>query len=223
MRLFDAPMISGPLSAGMPAYWLPGTTFISAILDPPALGALLRLSPGELRNAPVPLAWALPALPVEQVQEQLLAAAGPAGWVQVLSAWLLALADRGEQRWRGSFRLPQQWLFQPAPEIARQCGVGVRQLERRFLAAYGQSLRDSRRMARYERALGLLIADPLRRRGALTRVAMDAGYHDQAHMVRDFVDYLGLPPGSLLAGPEHGELRLLRYDAASRAVLLAGR
>jgi AraC-like DNA-binding protein len=122
-----------------------------------------------------------------------------------------------------AFRLPQPWLFQPAPDIARQCGVGVRQLERKFFAAYGQSLRDSRRMARYERALGMLIADPMRRHGVLTRVAMDAGYHDQAHMVRDFVHYLGLPPGGLQTDESAGTLRLLRYDSASRAVLLAGR
>lgn len=98
--------------------------------------------------------------------------------------------------------------------------ISVRRLQRRVMASYGQSLRDGRRMMRYIRALSSMLGTPPRY-GALTRVAVDSGYHDQAHMVRDFVQYTGLAPRALLAaaGDAAGALRLLRYDDASRAVV----
>eukprot|EP01032_Pedospumella_encystans_P014501 gene14501-16647_t len=109
---------------------------------------------------------------------------------------------------------------QKMADLNRRC---VRQFERRFLAAYGQNLRDSRRLARYARALAMMMSGPQPLpRGQLTRIAMDAGYHDQAHMVRDFSGLLGQAPGGLMAGPDTGELRLLRYDADSRPAVVQG-
>jgi AraC-like DNA-binding protein len=105
-------------------------------------------------------------------------------------------------------------------DIAGRFGISVRQLERRVMASYGQSMRDGRRMMRYIRALSRMVAAPLRH-GGLTRVAVDCGYHDQAHMVRDFVQYTGMAPKALLAAAADasGAMRLLRYDDASRVVV----
>jgi AraC-like DNA-binding protein len=75
-------------------------------------------------------------------------------------------------------------------------------------------------MMRYTRALSHMIAAPLRH-GGLTRLAVDCGYHDQAHMVRDFVQYTGMAPKALMAATADasGALRLLRYDEASRPLV----
>lgn len=216
-RLLDQAFVCGPMSRAIPAEWQPGTTFVSALIEPSRFSGLFGVPLNELLNLPVPLDDAVPGLPYRELQEALLAARHAAAWVELISDWLLRLAARREAALRSAFRLPAALLFSPAETIAREHGVSVRQFERRFLAAYGQNLRESRRLARYARALGMMLSGPQPLpRGRLTRIAMDAGYHDQAHMVRDFTELLGQAPGSLLAGPEAGELRLLRYDEPSR-------
>lgn len=216
-RLLDQAFVCGPMSRAIPAEWQPGTTFVSALIEPSRFSGLFGVPLNELLNLPVPLDDAVPGLPYRELQEALLAARHAAAWVELISDWLLRLAARREAALRAAFRLPAALLFSPAETIAREHGISVRQFERRFLAAYGQNLRESRRLARYARALGMMLSGPQPLpRGQLTRIAMDAGYHDQAHMVRDFTELLGQAPGSLLAGPEAGELRLLRYDEPSR-------
>ena len=216
-RLLDQAFVCGPMSRAIPAEWQPGTTFVSALIEPSRFSGLFGVPLNELLNLPVPLDDAVPGLPYRELQEALLAAPHAAAWVELISDWLLRLAARREAALRAAFRLPAALLFSPAETIAREHGISVRQFERRFLAAYGQNLRESRRLARYARALGMMLSGPQPLpRGQLTRIAMDAGYHDQAHMVRDFTELLGQAPGSLLAGPEAGELRLLRYDEPSR-------
>jgi transcriptional regulator GlxA family with amidase domain len=112
-------------------------------------------------------------------------------------------------------------LFTPSLDIAAQLGLGVRQVERRHLAAYGLSLRDRRKMTRYTNALGLLIRHP-GQRGMLTKIAAAAGYFDQAHMIRDFNAFMGMAPGAVVAAPgadADDEMRLLRYDRAEASII----
>ncbi|MCE3263302.1 MAG: hypothetical protein K0R43_2381 [Pseudoduganella sp.] len=219
-RLLDQPFVTGPLTQHFPSAWEPGTTFISAVIEATRFARLFDVPLGELRDAVVPLADAAPDWRgTTALNEHLRAGGGAAQWVDAMSAWLLrrlAARERGQQL----FALPPQLLALPAAEIATRFGISVRQLERRVMASYGQSLRDGRRMMRYIRALSSMLVTPPRH-GALTRVAVDSGYHDQAHMVRDFVQYTGLAPKALLeaAGDAGGALRLLRYDDASRAVV----
>jgi AraC-like DNA-binding protein len=149
------------------------------------------------------------------LEETLRASDDPQSWVSAFSEWLVKLLAKREGR-ASPFVLPAGLLSLPTGDIATRCGISVRSLERRFLASYGQSIRDARKMERYVRALGRLMAQPARH-GQLTRVAMDAGYHDQAHMVRDFIQYTGRAPRSLMQGladDRQGELRLLHYDDA---------
>lgn len=222
-RLLNQAFVCGPMSRAMPAQWQAGTTFVSALIEPSRFSGLFGLPLNQLLNLPVPLDDAIPGLPYRELQERLLATRDAARWVELISDWLLRLAARREDALRAAFRLPASLLFSPVEDIALQHGISVRQFERRFLAAYGQNLRDSRRLARYARALAMMMSCPQPLpRGQLTRIAMDAGYHDQAHMVRDFSELLGQAPGGLLAGPESGELRLLRYDAHSRPAVVRG-
>ena len=222
-RLLNQAFVCGPMSRAMPAEWQPGTTFVSALIEPSRFAGLFGLPLNLLLNLPVPLDDAIPGLPYGALQERLLATRNAARWVELMSDWLLRLAARREDALRAAFRLPAALLFCPAETIALQHGISVRQFERRFLAAYGQNLRDSRRLARYARALAMMMSGPQPLpRGQLTRIAMDAGYHDQAHMVRDFSGLLGQAPGGLMAGPDTGELRLLRYDADSRPAVVQG-
>jgi AraC-like DNA-binding protein len=216
--LYDRPFVCGPLTAPFPALWQPGTTFISAIIEPGRFGLLFDPDVDELANAVLPLDEL--RLPTAQLEDRLRASSNPQQWVVDFSDWLLQLLARREGG-PAPFVLPTGLLSLPTGDIAARCGMSIRQLERRFLASYGQSIRDSRKMERYVRALARLMSQPPRH-GLLTRVAMDAGYHDQAHMIRDFIQYTGLAPRTLLqnaAVNTQGELRLLHYDERSLPIV----
>ncbi|HEY0588791.1 MAG TPA: helix-turn-helix domain-containing protein [Pseudoduganella sp.] len=223
-RLHADPFVTGPMTQHTPAVWEPGTTFISAVIEAGQFGRLFDIPLGELRDTVVPLADAAPEWRgAAALEERLRGSGDSAGWIALLCEWLQQrLAAREERLARGQtpFMMPPALLALPTDEIATRFGISVRQLERRVMASYGQSIRDGRRMMRYIRALSLMIAAPLRH-GGLTRLAVDCGYHDQAHMVRDFVQYTGMAPKALMqaASDASGALRLLRYDDASRAIV----
>ncbi len=77
--------------------------------------------------------------------------------------------------------------------LARATGLGRRQLERRFLAVVGLPPKTACRVLRFQAALTRL-HDPAGH--ALARVALDSGYHDQAHFTRDFRAFAGVTPGA---------------------------
>lgn len=81
-------------------------------------------------------------------------------------------------------------------DLARSTGLGRRQLERRFLAAVGIPPKTACRVVRFQNALARMHADP---GASLSRVALLAGYHDQAHLTRDFGAFAGEPPGAYRA------------------------
>ncbi|HEX9565944.1 MAG TPA: helix-turn-helix domain-containing protein, partial [Gemmatimonadaceae bacterium] len=74
---------------------------------------------------------------------------------------------------------------------ARSLGTTSRTLERRVLNATGLSPAALRRVLRFRRAFRLLDASP---RGSWAGVAGSAGYHDQAHLIRDFRQFAGVSP-----------------------------
>lgn len=78
-------------------------------------------------------------------------------------------------------------------DLARELGVSVRTLERRLRQEVGLSPRALRRVLRFRRAFRLLDGTP---QGAWTRVALAAGYFDQAHLIREFRRFAGAPPSA---------------------------
>jgi AraC-like DNA-binding protein len=79
----------------------------------------------------------------------------------------------------------------------RPHGLGERHLRRRFATAVGYGPGTLRRVLRFQRFLALARAGP--RQGGLARLALDAGYADQAHLTRECGRLAGLPPAALLA------------------------
>jgi AraC-like DNA-binding protein len=78
--------------------------------------------------------------------------------------------------------------------LARSTAVSERQLRRRFERGVGYGPRTLRRVLRFQRFLGLAQAG-----GPLARMAADAGYADQAHLVRDCRRLAGTTPTELVA------------------------
>jgi AraC-like DNA-binding protein len=88
-----------------------------------------------------------------------------------------------------------------APEriatLADRLGVSSRLLTRRFADEVGLAPKRLTRIFRFQRALAAL-ASPASAAN-LGRVALDAGYYDHAHFVRDFRAFAGTSPSGLLA------------------------
>ncbi len=79
--------------------------------------------------------------------------------------------------------------------LARTLGVSPRTLQRRFAAAAGLSPKLLARIVRFQRVFAAWRDDP----ASLSRVALECGYFDQSHLVRDFRDFAGAPPAGFLA------------------------
>ena len=83
----------------------------------------------------------------------------------------------------------------PAPvhEVARDLGIGERQLHRRTLTAVGYGPKTLDRVLRFRRFLRLS-----ERGGTLARLAAEAGYADQAHLAREVRRLAGTTPSALV-------------------------
>jgi AraC-like DNA-binding protein len=78
--------------------------------------------------------------------------------------------------------------------LARDFGLSTRHLERRFLECVGIAPKLYARMRRFQSVW------PAIEGGApWAAAAIACGYYDQAHLIRDFREFAGEPPASLLA------------------------
>ena len=76
--------------------------------------------------------------------------------------------------------------------LARHIGLTRRHLERRFQTLVGISPKRLARIARFQHALQILHGLDAAQRGTLT--AIECGYADQAHFVREFRQLAGCAP-----------------------------
>ena len=83
-------------------------------------------------------------------------------------------------------------------DVARQLGVTARHLRRAFTMTVGVAPKDYMRAVRLQRAV--------RSAGASkdwARIAAEAGYYDQSHLIADFRELIGLTPGAFMKRSEH--------------------
>ena len=80
--------------------------------------------------------------------------------------------------------------------LAARLDVSPFHLCRAFRAGTGRTLHAHRRELRLRHALGLIPA----RRGALSALALDLGFHSHAHLTSSFRRAFGVPPSALAAG-----------------------
>jgi AraC-like DNA-binding protein len=95
--------------------------------------------------------------------------------------------------------------------LARDLGLSVRQLERRFLAQVGLPPKLFCRMQRFNHVFRVIQQQP----SNWAETAVACGYYDQAHLIRDCKNFSGNTPAVLLA--EDTDLArhfLLRFDVS---------
>ncbi|HEY2018034.1 MAG TPA: AraC family transcriptional regulator [Bryobacteraceae bacterium] len=102
---------------------------------------------------------------------------------------LVAEAVRQIATARGSCNLAQ---------LARRLGISTRQFERRFEGQVGMPPKLFCRIQRFQRVF-LVIEEG---RANWVSAAVECGYYDQAHLIRDFTDFSGKTPAVLLAGDD---------------------
>ena len=193
----SAPVIVGPATRMFVARLAPGSLVIGARLRPGMAPGVLRLPASTALNQEVPLevVWRRTGILSERLAEQ----RGIEARLAVLEAALLArvaeasdcdpLVEAGVA-WLAASRSGR------VGELCGSAGVSERQLRRRFDAAVGYGPKTLARILRLQRTLALHRA--CGGRSGLAGLAAEAGYADQAHMSRDFVELAGAPPGALL-------------------------
>ncbi|ATB38006.1 AraC family transcriptional regulator [Cystobacter fuscus] len=75
--------------------------------------------------------------------------------------------------------------------VAERLGVTARHLRRAFTESVGIGPKDFARAVRLRRAVGMAATSK-----DWGRIAADAGYYDQAHLIADFRELVGLTPGA---------------------------
>lgn len=79
--------------------------------------------------------------------------------------------------------------------LARDSGWSVRQLERRFLSETGLTPRLLARIVRFQRVFRALGGGP-QAEADWVSVALDCGYADQPHLIREFREFTGRTPAA---------------------------
>lgn len=193
-RLF----VSGAVMEARRCRYAPGTLALTVMLRPGVVDTALGVAAEQIAGRNLALEVLLGREVVETFLTQIDAAREATEQVELFQNFLLATlkpARRGAVA--EAFIRTRAKLFYPLVELSAQFGIGERTLERRVRRAFGISLRDLRRVMRFGLTLQRLGAGTTEW-GDLTRVAQDAGYYDQAHMHREFLEFAGLPPLQLL-------------------------
>jgi len=120
--------------------------------------------------------------------------------VQVMEEVLLALAARARERTLmarvADHVFARLGVVRSVERLAADAGLGIRQFQRLFIREIGIAPRLYARVTRFQNALDFKIAAPGR---SWLEIAHRLNYHDQMHMIRDFLSLGGDTPRQLLA------------------------
>lgn len=129
------------------------------------------------------------------IQEQLAEAPGWAARFDLLDRVFLGLAEE-------RYEVPKtvHWVFERLHEegaeavridkLAKEVGWSQRRLELAFRRHVGMTPKSVVRMARFRRAMHLLLSSTM----SQSEIAALCGYYDQAHLIRDFKAVTGTTP-----------------------------
>lgn len=156
--------------------------------------ACLGVPCAELAERSVSLDALFPAPRVRRLEAHLRECADDVSRVAVVERFLLELPFTRDPLVAKAVRLLTSCEDDArVAHVARALDLSERQLERRFLARIGLSPKRFAALRRFERSLELATTAP-----SLTRAAIEAGYYDQSHFIRDFKRFAGTSPAAFL-------------------------
>ncbi|WP_299936736.1 AraC family transcriptional regulator [uncultured Pelagimonas sp.] len=186
------PVLTGPATTSFPVTYQPGDVWVGVRLQPwmalSVWGAGLAGARDQVLRGPDATA-ALPALTPQNQPET----------IADLQTALEALENKLERAGRGD--LPENALslirFSGGQiaihDLAAQLGLSERQLNRRFAAQVGLPPKLYASIIRFHRALRLIRDLGL----SASEAAYEAGYSDQAHLIRSFRRFGGFSPAHI--------------------------
>jgi AraC-like DNA-binding protein len=216
--------VRGPNQRPVRLEWMPGTSLIVAMLRVGRIGRLFDIPASELANQLLPLEFIINCGDVHRLTDAVRRGVTPRDWMQAIEDWFVERMQAESMARVAPLCLPASVLGEPAEVLAEYANLSLRQFERRFLASYGVSLRETRRLMRHMLAMATMLRTTPRR-GQLTAVAHEAGYYDQAQMVREFSELSNMTPSACFRAmygdvAQEDESRLLRYTGNDRQLVI---
>jgi len=160
---------------------------------PHGAAPLLRLPMDELTGRAVPVADLSPEL-----ARELENACESASFARVEAALLGARGEADRLASEAVRRMSAAHGACSVAHVAADLGISSRQLERRFARAVGMSPKLFCRIQRFQRVFQIIEEA----RPNWVDAAVECGYYDQAHLIRDFMDFSGKTPAVLLTGTD---------------------
>lgn len=204
--------VMGPHSAPRSAFYGPESEGVMLIFYPDAFWAMTGVPPQSLCDQIVDAHSVLPPA-LLAVCKRLYEAGDVQKGVQHFFDDLLPIWQRRAQDSQGHVRPARNWGQNLAPWMealalraaAAGWGRSLRQSERRIKQWTGWSLRKLQGSARGEAAFFAVMEAMLEERLDWTQIALDNGFSDQSHFIRETRRITGFSPESLLHGLIHDE------------------
>jgi AraC-like DNA-binding protein len=182
--------IVGAMTAGQRFSYPAGLRIAGVRFHPGKAGTFLRIAPSELTDAMVPLeaAWGARARALE---ERLRHARTPGETMRLLLDAIPApeLAPNPVQQ--AIEAISAEHGSCDLELAAREANLSARQFRRRCLEESGLTPKHLSRVLRFRYACRLAEQSG---RPEWPGIAAEAGYFDQAHLIRDFHEFAGAPP-----------------------------
>ena len=201
---FRGSWISGPHSRFIVIDTAPDASMIGAHFKPGGAKAFFGAPLHELRNSVIALdaVWNGSA---RSLREQLLNAPTAAAKFRIFEDALFSRWNRTACRHRAVGYALRRFTGDPhrvtIGKVTDETGLSAARFIEMFAAEVGMTPKVFCRVRRFQRALTSI---QQRRAVIWTEVALDCGYYDQAHFIRDFREFCGLTPGDYLGRePEH--------------------
>lgn len=199
-ELLSASGITGLQSAYR--YFRPGadTRSVLVVFEPFGAFALLGCPMRELADEHVGLAALLPPASVAEMEERAAFASSAAEVSGIVQSFLLKQLGRARRPPHpgvvaAARRIVRHRGLESIETLSREVGVGRRHLERLFTEQIGTGPKDLASLARFD-----WVVRHMASRRSWADLASEAGYADQAHLIRSFASRAGVPPGEHARG-----------------------
>ncbi|HEV2448151.1 MAG TPA: helix-turn-helix domain-containing protein [Candidatus Sulfopaludibacter sp.] len=188
--------VVGAMTAEMRVDFPAGVSGVGVRFHPGMAGAFLRTAPGELTDR-ILAAEALWGRRARDLASRLDDGHSSAQWIAILLGTLRPPAHPSPVQ-RAIEALTASHGAADLEWLARQAHLGPRQFRRRCLEEAGLAPKHLSRVLRFRRACQLASAAA---RPEWAGIAADAGYFDQAHLIRDFREFAGATPMAVFSNP----------------------
>jgi AraC-like DNA-binding protein len=177
-----------------------GFGIFGATLYPYSLPFLLSASPVELLNA-TPDTHSLLGSEGRELEERMMTAGTNTERFGIISDFLLKRVSAARSKDHPVLTAIKDMTMAPGKQrvrnLAETYNISPRQFERKFREYSGMPPKLYTRIARFQRAVRSYGTNA---HGTLTGLALDCGYYDQSHFIRDFKTFSGYHPGQYFAG-----------------------